>query len=359
MQTTRTRSTPRRGAFCRTAPWLCAALLAALPGVAQGQSPTTNTLRLTSPVVSVQPSLSLANPSLTVQPTTIQPALPGAIRATPGITANTLPTVDSSRIAPGVATPETSITGRPQVGVATAATSGLGRLVAPGSEDSSVVVARIGSAAHADIPALTADFDGDGLINFEIAAGIVDVAAESAGQDGGTLGGLVGRLVTMATGTADRVLDGVINTDGIVAATTFEIHDGAVVLGGARTTAPAVAVDIPRVPDGPANGDPGPGEGRTQGDDHAGKDDNSGRQDPRIPDCWSHGCYGEDPLPGPGDGPASDGPFQFSGHVRPMPTNADFETEPGDLIDVSILLPLRGREREGDQFSNYGNEEIW
>ena len=42
-----------------------------------------------------------------------------------------------------------------------------------------------------------------------------------------------------------------------------------------------------------------------------------------------------------------------------MPTNADFQNEPGDLIDVSIMLPLRGRERESDQFSNHGNEEIW
>ena len=73
----------------------------------------------------------------------------------------------------------------------------------------------------------------------------------------------------------------------------------------------------------------------------------------------THACEVEDPKPLPDDEPTLVPPFVFTGNLRPMPTNSDFVSEPGDLLDVSIMLPLRGREREGDQFSNYGNEEIW
>ncbi len=363
MQITRTRLTLRRGAAERMAPWLCAALMAAAPSTAYGQSLNLNAVQLANPVVNTQPSLSLATPSLTVQPTTILPAAPSTITTTPNLTVNALPTIEPGLIAPTVTAPATAITTRPQIGVATVATSGLGRLVAPESADSSVVVARIGSAVRTEVPVLTADFGGDGLINFEIAPGIVDMSPDSTGQDAGALGGIVGRHVTMATDTADRVLDGVINTAGIVAATTFEIQDGAVVLGGVRTTAPTVEVNIPRVPEGSAtpdrDGGAGRGSGETRWDDHAGKDGNNEIPDRTVPDCVTHACDRADPAPGPNGGPSPAGPFQFSGRLRPMPTNGDFESEPGDLIDVSILIPLRGREREGDQFSNHGNEEIW
>jgi len=46
--------------------------------------------------------------------------------------------------------------------------------------------------------------------------------------------------------------------------------------------------------------------------------------------------------------------------LRAPPTpESSTESAPGDLVNVSIMLPLRGREPEGDQFSNHGNEEIW
>ncbi len=363
MQKTQTRSIAHRGSPGRMAPWLCAVLLAAAPGAALAQSLNTNAVRLANPTVSAQPSLRLARPSLTVRPITIQPSLPSAVRATPNLPVPPVPTLEAGRIGPSLTAPEASIDARPQIGLATAATIGLGRLVAPGTENSNVVVARIGSsAARADVPTLTVDFDGDGLINFEIAPGIVEVAPEAADQDAGDASGLVGRHVTMATGTADLVLDGVINTDGIVAATTFEIQDGAVVLGGG-TTAPAIEVDIARIPEGTttpgSDGGTGHRPGETRGDDQAGKDTNGEGRDPTRAGCVTHVCDREDLLPGPDEGPDANGPFQFSGHVRPMPANSDFDSEPGDLIDVSILLPLRRREPETDQFSNHGNEEIW
>ena len=359
MQTTRPRRNARPALAARTAPWLCGLILAALPGMALGQSLNTSSVRITQPVTLAQPTVRLANPTVTLRPTTIQPVLPNAVRTAPGVTLNTLPNVDAVRVAPSAIAPESATTLQPQIGT-TVGTAGLGRLVAPGSEESSVVVTRIGSAAHAATPTLTADFDGDGLINFEIARGIVDPAA----ADGGTAdGSLVGRHIAMPAGTADRVLDSVINVEGVVAATTFEVSNGTVVLGGLRTSPAIGVVDALPVPDGPTAPDPDGRTGhipdQTRGDDHADGGNTGDYRDPTLPDCPTGVCQGEGPKPSPDNGPALIPPFEFSGNPRPMPSNSDFESEPGDLINVSIMLPLRNREREGDQFSNYGNEEIW
>ena len=331
MQTTRPEQTMRSAAATRLLAGLSTLMLAAaLPAAAHGQTLNPN-VRLAEPVTLAQPALRLANPTVSARPLTVQP---------------TLPTIDTGRLAPNALTPETAIVTRPQLGAATAAAAGLGRLVAPGSAESSVVVARIGSAARAEVPTLTADFDGDGLINFEIAPGIVELAP--AGADRDIVGGLVGQHVSMATGTADRVLDGVINVEGVVRATTFAVSEGTVVLGGFDPSGPTGPTDdTGRIPD--------PG----RGDDHAGTGNTGKDNDPTIPGCLTRICDREDPLPGPGNGPGTEAPFNFSGHLRPMPTHSDFQNEPGDLIDVSIMLPLRGRERESDQFSNHGNEEIW
>ena len=167
----------------------------------------------------------------------------------------------------------------------------------------------------------------------------------------------------MLAGTADRVLDSVINIEGVVAATTFEISEGTVVLGGLRTAPVTGVVDALPVPDGPTAPDPDGRTGhipdQTRGDDHADRGDNGDYRDPTLPGCPTGVCQGEGPKPLPDDGPTVIPPFVFTGNPRPMPSNSDFVAEPGDFLDVSIMLPLRGREREGDQFSNYGNEEIW
>ncbi len=336
-----------------TAAWIGALALACVAGSAQGQTLTNNTVRLATPVTTLQPSLRTVSPTVTLRPTTIQPSLSST---TPAI-------LDTQRIAPTVGTTGAAVAISPAIGQATVATTGLGRLVAPGTENANVVVARIGATAGTAVTGLTADFDGDGLINFEIAPGVVELGQGSDPSGGDALNGLVGRHVSMGTDTAGRVLDSVINTDGIVPAATFEVSNGTVVLGGFQPTDTVARVDVATIPDGPVTPGPDGGTdhdpGRTHGDDRAGKGDDGVEIDPTIPGCQTRRCDPNDPLPGPANGPGLPGPFSFSGHMPPMPGTSDFESEPGDLIDVSIMLPLRGREREADQFSNYGNEEIW
>lgn len=365
-------------------PVLGALLLAALPATALGQSLNTNSLntnslRLAEPMSITQPNLRLTNPTRIVTPTVTQTLVPSRTQIAPNLAPSALPSIQSTRVAPAIAGPAT-----PSIGVApgaplSAAANGLGRLVAPGTENSNVVVARIGSTARADVSSLTVDFDGDGLINFEIAPGIVDVTAEAPERGGSALDGLVGQHVSMATNTANRVLDSVINVEGVVAATTFEINNGTVVLGGVRPTAVAGLVDNgpapnrpePGVPSHDPNGDQGHGPDKPTGG-HGDPADNGTRPTDDVVICLSHGCYGgelsapkPDDRPGANNGtapdsePALDGLFHFTSLRAPPTPESGTESAPGDLVDVSILMPLRDREPEGDQFSNYGNEEIW
>lgn len=343
----------------RATPLLGALVLTALPVAAQGQTLNTNVTRLANPVVVVQPTLRQINPTQTLNTTVLRPLAPSTVRIAPTLaptlapTAN--PTIRTTGIAPSVAA------------------TGLSRLVAPGAENASAVVARIGTTARAEISNLTVDFDGDGLINFELAPGIVELPTDTTGGADASHGGLVGQHISMAAGTADRVLDGVINVAGVNPATTFEIDNGTVVLGGFRPQDVAGVVDIP-IPDGPTTHDPDGAGGRDpgrqtgpQGDDHAtrGPDVNDPQRPIEI--CLSHGCYGgpSEPKPGtdpdlkPGPDPDLSGIFDFSGFRRPPTPEPNQNTGTDDLLNVSIMLPLRGREREADQFSNYGNEEIW
>lgn len=310
-----------------------AVILAVLPATAYGQSLNNNVLRLADPITVVQPNLRLANPALTLNPAVLRPLVPSTSRIATILAPTVNPTARTTGMAPSVAA------------------TGLGRLVAPGTENASAVVARIGSTARADVSSLTVDFDGDGLINFEIAPGIVEFPTDKAGQGDDALGGLVGQHITMATATADRVLDSVINIAGVTPATTFEMANGTVVLGGSQPRDVAdVVVDIP-VPDDPPSRDPGGTDGR----DPVG---GSSQQQGEI--CLSHGCYpGAPPDPKPDAGPDLEGVFNFSGIRRPPRPESAQSTGTDELLNVSIILPLRGREREGDQFSNYGNEEIW
>jgi len=354
-------------------PILGALLLAALPATALGQSLNTNSLRLAQPISVTQPSLRLTNPTRIVTPAISQTLVPSTTRISPSLAPGALPSIQSTRVAPvitGPALPPTIVAPGPPV---TAAATGLGRLVAPGTENSNVVVARIGSTARADVSSLTVDFDGDGLINFEIAPGIVEMPAEASERGGNALDGLVGQHVTMATNTANRVLDSVINVEGVVAATTFEISNGTVVLGGVEPTTVAGLVDNVTAPNRPEPGVPSHDPNGTQGhdpDDPAGGHADPAGNNPRPADdvviCLSHGCYGGEPpgpkpddRPEPNNGTAPDRLFHFTSLRAPPTPESSTESAPGDLVDVSIMLPLRGREPEGDQFSNHGNEEIW
>ena len=153
--------------------------------------------------------------------------------------------------------------------------------------------------------------------------------------------------------------------DQAVTATTFEIANGTVVLGGFQPPDLAGVVDTPtpngpatREPDSTAGRDPG-GQTRPQGEEPGGGPVVVGTG-PVTEYCTGRGCVSVDPpKPEPGTGPDLSDVFDFTGVRRlpsPEPTQ-DLDTD--DLVNVSIMLPLRSREREGDQFSNYGNEEIW
>ena len=333
-------------AVFRTAPVLGALLLAVLPASAQGQSLNNNNLRLAEPLTVIQPNVRLAMPALNPNPTVLRTLVQSTARIAPNLAPTTKPAIGETRFAP------------------TAATTGLGRLVAPGNEGASVVVGRIGSTTRSDVPSLTVDFDGDGLINFEIAPGIIDVPAGAADRGGDALGGLVGQNIALATDAADRVLDRVINIEGVVPATTFEIANGTVVLGGVRAAGIAGQVEDLPMPHGPPthkpnDTDPHDPAAGTVPDDVAGNPSGGGGTDAPGGICRYIRCPPEDPPARPGNGPNLDDFFQFAGPMTPPTPDSDQGTSPDDLIDVSIMLPLRGRERQGDQFSNYGNEEIW
>lgn len=330
---------------------LMAAIVLAMPPVAaESQTIINNNITVTvaEPItLTVPPNLQFTNPTLTINPTAVATLVPGNIRNIPTLAPTVNPAIRPLGIAPSVNA------------------AGLGRLVTPDRQQAGVVVGRIGSTAGTAIPNLTVDFEGDGLINFEIAPGIVDIPAETASPDGNALGGLVGQHITMATGTADRVLDSVINVSGLTPATTFEVANGTVILGGFQPQDVAGVIDIP-IPDGPTSPDPRGDDGRDpgrqpqpQGDDHASQDPVGGG--PKQPGeyCLSSGCYPYPSDPRPEAGLDLDDFFNFTGFRRPPAPDTAPSVGTEDFLDVSIMLPLRNREPEGDQFSNYGNEEIW
>lgn len=344
-------------AAIRATPLLGALVLTALPVAAQGQTLDNNITRLASPVIVVQPTLRQINPTLTLNATALRPIVPSTALIAPTLAPTLTPTVNPTIRTTGIA---------PSV-----AATGLSRLVAPGAENASAVVARIGTTARAEISNLTVDFDGDGLINFELAPGIVELPTDTASRGGdASHGGLVGQHISMAAGTADRVLDGVINVVGVNPATTFEIDNGTVVLGSSRSQDIAGVVDI-RIPDSPTTHDPDGTGGRDPGRQTRPRVEEPTTSDPvggevgrTVETCTSAGCITLDPpepKPGtePGMEPDLGGVLDFSGFRRPPTPESNQTVSADELLNVSIMLPLRGREREGDQFSNYGNEEIW
>ena len=67
-------------------------------------------------------------------------------------------------------------------------------------------------------------------------------------------------------------------------------------------------------------------------------------------------CGGDGPLePRPRDDIDVADIFDFSDIRRPPRPESGQTVSGDDLLNVSIMLPLRSREPEGDQFSNYGN----
>ena len=122
----------------------------------------------------------------------------------------------------------------------TAAEGGIVALVAPGVENSGVIVARLGRVALASGNSFALDFYGDRLIQI----GVDDSVAERLlAPDGTELKALVdnsgeiyadgGTVMLMAASVAKDVVDYAINMEGIIEARTATERNGQIVLEGA------------------------------------------------------------------------------------------------------------------------------
>lgn len=113
--------------------------------------------------------------------------------------------------------------------------NGLAALVAPHVRNSGVIEARLGRVALGAGGGFTLDFHGDGLLSFAAGDAATGALVEHSGRiqaDGGT--------VLMTAQAVKGVVDRVINTQGIVSATTVGEHQGRIVLSGGDTGTVAI-----------------------------------------------------------------------------------------------------------------------
>jgi filamentous hemagglutinin family protein len=135
-------------------------------------------------------------------------------------------------------------------GLITARDGGVAALVAPGVRNSGIISARLGQVGLASANEFTLDLFGDSLIKLKIDDAIIDQVIDVAtGQpmnalvdNQGTLSAHGGQVALTAV-TARRVVDHVINNDGIIEADTVGMKGGMIVLG-----AQTAATKIPQAP---------------------------------------------------------------------------------------------------------------
>lgn len=141
-------------------------------------------------------------------------------------------------------------------GLITARDGGVAALVAPGVRNSGIISARLGQVGLASANEFTLDLFGDSLIKLKIDDAIIDQVLDVAtGQpmnalvdNQGTLSAHGGQVALTAV-TARRVVDHVINNDGIIEADTVGMKGGKIVLGAqtAATKTPQAPVQKVRV----------------------------------------------------------------------------------------------------------------
>lgn len=110
-------------------------------------------------------------------------------------------------------------------GTITVAEAGLAALMAPTVENSGLIAARLGTVALAAGRRFAIDFQGDGLVSFEVAEGAAGGGIEAGGlisADGGT--------VLMTAAQAGTVLDSIIRVTGGVEANSVDVRDGRIIL---------------------------------------------------------------------------------------------------------------------------------
>ena len=123
-------------------------------------------------------------------------------------------------------------------GEITARAGGLVALVAPGVENSGVIRAELGRVVLASGNRFTLDLFGDKLITFavddKVAARLTDIEGRPLKAYVNQTGTIVadGGSVLIAASAAKAVLDNVINTSGVVRATSFVQRGGEIVLHG-------------------------------------------------------------------------------------------------------------------------------
>ena len=125
--------------------------------------------------------------------------------------------------------------------------SGLAALVAPRVRNSGVIEARLGRVALGAANTFSLDFHGDGLLSFGAGSAITETAPGSGAlvtnsgeihADGGT--------VLLTARAVKGVIDNVINTEGLISATTVASQGGRIVLSGgdAGTVAIGGRIDV-------------------------------------------------------------------------------------------------------------------
>jgi filamentous hemagglutinin family protein len=118
-------------------------------------------------------------------------------------------------------------------GLVSVAHGGFAVLAAAAVENTGRIVANGGTVVLAGTPTFAVDFHGDGLLNFA-ATGLVDRAPAGAAalvDNSGAIDAAGGRVLLTARAARD-VLDNVINTSGIVVATTAQMVNGEIVIDG-------------------------------------------------------------------------------------------------------------------------------
>jgi len=116
--------------------------------------------------------------------------------------------------------------------------SGLAALVAPSVQNSGVIQARLGRIALAGAERFTLDFQGDGLLSFSAGSAVTQHPVDANGQPVAALVSNTGVIradggsVLLTANAVQGLIDNVINTSGVIAATTVGNHGGRIVLSG-------------------------------------------------------------------------------------------------------------------------------
>jgi len=123
--------------------------------------------------------------------------------------------------------------------------SGLAALVAPAVQNTGVIQAKLGKVALAGANSFTLDFQGDGLLSFDAGSVVDQLPRDASGKpvalvdnsgkiqaDGGT--------VLLTASAVKSVVDNVINTTGIISATSVGSQNGKIVLSGGQAGVVAV-----------------------------------------------------------------------------------------------------------------------